>query len=64
MENYLLMFIIDINDPKGKELANIKDLIPYRNEMVIQTFSTRRKLRDFLDEYSSGMLSWKQYKQL
>ncbi len=63
MEKYILIFIINAFDSKGKQLLGIKDIINYRNDMIVHGFSTKSKMKQFINDYSSGIVSYTAYKE-
>ncbi len=63
MDNYIVMFIIDGHDPKGKELLRIKD-VKANGHTMVNGFHTKVKMKAFVEEYHSGFITYKMFKQI
>lgn len=56
MDEYYLVFRINLFPNKGKELSHLMDI--RTNEQLIRGFRTKRKMREFVDEFSEGMIDY------
>jgi hypothetical protein len=56
MDEYYLVFRMNLGHTKGKQLSHLMDV--KTNEKLLRGFITKRKMREFVEEFSEGMLDY------
>ena len=60
MDEYYLVFRINLENAKGRQLSHLLDV--KTSQKQLRGFITKRKMREFVEEFREGMLEYRMLK--